>query len=115
VGERAEVIRLRVPAEPDFVSVLRVAARAVAGRAGRLDDARTRLSAAVGVAFFAITDHAPPGATVDALLSAVRGDAALTLQVPPSLPPLSAAAVAAVGVEHELSVDGRSLRLWVSD
>ena len=51
-------IRLRVPARAEYVAVLRVAARAVAGRAGCDDDGRSRFQAAAGRAFFAAIDGA---------------------------------------------------------
>ncbi len=115
MGQTVEPIRLTVPAQADFVSVLRVASRALAGRAGRRDDARTRLQAAVGTAFFAIVEGAPADSSVVAVLSPGPERVELTLLVDPAGTPLDPAHVANLGVEHELSPDGRSLRLWVSD
>lgn len=113
--ERADpgVIRLSVPAEPDFVAVLRVVARLIAGRSGHHEDARMRLQAAAGTAFFAVLEGAPRDSTVVALLSADPERVELTLVVPPEGKPLTSVHVADLGVPHTLSPDGRSLRLWV--
>lgn len=108
-------IRLTVPAQPDFVAVLRVAARVLAGRAGREDDARTRLQGAVGTAFFAITRRVGPSGVVVAELRADADRVEMTLLVEPGAPGLEPADVADLGTDHELSPDGRSLQLWVRD
>lgn len=108
-------IRLTVPAQPDFVAVLRVAARVLAGRAGREDDARTRLQAAVGAAFFAITER---GRSTGVVVAELRSDAdrvEITLLVEAGTPGLEPADVVDLGTDHELSPDGRSLHLWVRD
>ncbi len=117
VGDEQSVaaIRLTVPAQPDFVAVLRVAARVLAGRAGREDDARTRLQAAVGTAFFAITERVGSTGVVVAELRSDIERVEMTMLVDPGAPGLEPADVADLGTEHELSADGRSLQLWVSD
>lgn len=108
-------IRLTVPAEPDFVAVLRVAARVLAGRAGREDDARTRLQAAAGTAFLAITERVGSTGVVVAELRADADRVEMTLVVEPRAPGLDPADVADLATDHELSPDGRSLHLWVTD
>lgn len=108
-------IRLTVPAQPDFVAVLRVAARVLAGRAGREDDPRTRLQAAVGTAFFAITERVGSTGVVVAELRADADRVEMTLLVEPGAPGLDPDDTSMLGTDHELSPDGRSLRLWVSD
>ena len=108
-------IRLTVPAQPDFVAVLRVAARVLAGRAGREDDARSRLQAEVGAAFFAITERVWSTGNVVAELRADADRVEMTLLVEAGAPGLEPADVAQLGTDHELSPDGRSLQLWVSD
>jgi hypothetical protein len=104
-----------VPAVADFVSVLRVASRVLAGRAGRRADARTRLQASVGTAFFAIVERSAPGTSVVTLLAADADRVELTFLLDPSGEPLTPDAVAGLVTDHELSPDGRSLRLWVGD
>lgn len=47
-----DLVRLTVPAEDDFVALVRLTVQAIAARSGCLDDARSRLRAAVGSAFF---------------------------------------------------------------
>jgi hypothetical protein len=111
----AAAIELTVPAHPDFVAVLRVAARAIAGRAGRADDARSRLQAAVGAAFFAMTDSAPPGSAVVAHLRSGAERVEMTLMVDAAAPGLVPEQLADLATEHELSPDGRSIRIWVTD
>lgn len=115
VGDDGGPIRLSVPATADFVSVLRVASRVLAGRAGRRADARSRLQAAVGTAFFAIVDRAAPGTSVVTLLAADADKVELTFLLEPSGEPLTSAALAGLVTDHELSPDGRTLRLWVRD
>lgn len=108
-------IRLTVPAQPEFVAVLRVAARVLAGRAGRDDDARSRLQAAVGTAFFAITERTGATGEVVAELHADIDRVEMTLLVDAGSPGLEPGDVSGLGTDHELSADGRSLLLWVSD
>jgi hypothetical protein len=59
-----DLIRLTVPAELDFVAVVRLTAQAVAARCGCTDDARSRLVAATGSAFFELADETGPGGSV---------------------------------------------------
>lgn len=109
-----EGIRLSVPAEADYVSVLRVATRAVAGRAGQSDDARSRLQALTGAAFFAVAEGATTGSAVVAVLHATPDRIDVTLSLDPPGPPLTAAQVAHLGPDHELEAGGRALRIWVT-
>lgn len=112
------VIRLRVPAEEDFVSLLRATVRVVAGRVGCSDDARSRLQAGVGRAFFALLEDA---ATVGAVASLTitwddaRVCAEVACEPPPASPVLTAIdAHHDVADGHALLDDGRALRLWVA-
>jgi len=75
-------IRLLVPAEVDFVQVVRVAVRILAGRAGCSDDARTRLQAAVGAAFFASLERVGPDAQVSITLEIEATRVAVTVAAP---------------------------------
>jgi len=110
-------IRLRVPAEEDFVSLLRATVRVVAGRLGCSDDARSRLQAATGRAFFALLEDATTiGGTVS--LTVTWDDERVAAEVrcdpPPSSPVLATVdAHHDLADGHELLDDGRALRLWV--
>lgn len=111
------VIRLRVPAEEDYVSLLRATVRVVAGRLGCSDDARSRLQAATGRAFFALLeDPATIGGTV--CLTVTWDDARVTAEVrcdpAPTVPVLTSVdAHHELADGHELLDEGRALRLWV--
>lgn len=59
-----DVVRLTVPSEADFVAVVRLTVQAVAARAGCTDDARSRLRAAAGAAFFELAAEAGPSGSV---------------------------------------------------
>jgi hypothetical protein len=59
-----DLIRLTVPTEPDFVAVVRLTVQAVAARCGCTDDARSRLVAAAGSAFFDLAVEAGSGGSV---------------------------------------------------
>lgn len=59
-----DVVRLTVPAEADFVAVVRLTVQAIAARSGCTDDARSRLRAAVGSAFFELAHEVGAGGTV---------------------------------------------------
>lgn len=116
--EPEAVIRLRVPAEEDFVSLLRATVRVVAGRVGCSDDARSRLQAGVGRAFFALLeDAATVGATAALTVTwdEHRVCAEVACQPPPASPVLTALdAQHDLAGGHELLDDGRAVRLWVS-
>lgn len=111
--EHPQVIRLTVPGEADFVQVVRVAVRVVAGRAGCSDDARSRLQAAVGAAFFAVLDHAGPGGSVAAVLR--FGEDRMEVEVGTGQPTAAVDPAAVVGLADgcQLSADGRALTVWV--
>ena len=111
-GEDRDTIRLTVPAEADFVSVLRVAARVVAGRAGGGDDARSRLLAATGAAFFAILRDAGASGSV---ITTLRTDGSRTVleMTSSAANPLDADVVEGIGDGHEVLDGGRTLRFWV--
>lgn len=113
-GEDRDDIVLTVPGEPDFVSLVRIAARLVAGRAGQDADARTQLQAAVGRAFFAITEGGRPDGSVSARLSVGPDQVAIELQVDSADAPSVAARLVEFGIDHELSADGRTLRARVA-
>ena len=108
------VIRLAVPARPEFVQVLRVAVRVVAGRAGCSDDVRSRLQAAVGAAFFEAVDRAEAGARIDAVLEPRDDRMAVVLGLEPRASALDPTAIAGVADGHELLDAGHRLRLWVT-
>jgi hypothetical protein len=112
------VIRLRVPAVQDHVSLLRATVRVVAGRVGCSDDARSRLQAGIGRAFFALLeDAATVGGTVTLTVTwdDERVTAQLACEPPPTSPVLTAIdAHHDVADGHELLDDGRAVRLWVA-
>ena len=112
------VIRLRVPAVEDHVSLLRATVRVVAGRVGCSDDARSRLQAGTGRAFFALLeDAATIGGTVTLTVTwdDERVAAELACDPPPSSPVLTSIdAHHDVADGHELLDDGRAVRLWVA-
>lgn len=111
------VIRLRVPAEEDYVTLLRAAVRVVAGRVGCSDDARSRLQAGTGRAFFALLEDAGTiGGQVG--LTVTWDDDRVTAEVrcepQPSSPVLTTVdSHHDLADGHELLDDGRALRLWV--
>jgi anti-sigma regulatory factor (Ser/Thr protein kinase) len=108
-----EAIRLTVPAQPDFVQVVRVAVRVVSGRAGCSDDARSRLQAAVGAAFFEVVDRAGDG-HVRATLTDEDGRLVVAISGEPPSAALDPTSVAGLADGHELADDGRSLVIWVA-
>ncbi len=59
-----DVVRLTVPAEADYVAVVRLTVQAIAARSGCTDDARSRLRAAVGAAFFELVHEVGTGGAV---------------------------------------------------
>lgn len=107
-----DVIRLTVPAEDDFVAVLRVAVRVAAGRAGGGDDTRSRLTATVGSAFFALLRAA--GASGSITTEIRVDDGRITLEMTPEAAnPLEAEHVEGIGDGREITNGGRTLRVWV--
>jgi len=108
----SDEIRLTVPAEVDYVSVLRVATRVVAGRAGFDDDGRSRLLAAAGAAFFALVRDAAATGSVTSLMRTSRHRVVLELSAS-SANPLDPDAVVDIGDGHELLDGARTLRFWV--
>ncbi|MGV3760737.1 MAG: hypothetical protein ACO1PW_14510 [Actinomycetota bacterium] len=117
-AEPEAVIRLRVPAEEDYVSLLRATVRVVAGRVGCSDDARSRLQAGVGRAFFALLeDAATVGATAGLTVTwdERRVSAEVACDPPPASPVLTTIdSHHDLADGHELLDDGRALRLWVA-
>ena len=122
MGATAEdVIRLQVPAQEDYVSLLRATARVVAGRLGCPDDARTRLQAATGIAFFALLEDvaaagiADPGAVrLQVSWDDDRVTAELSSDGRDDTPALAALAHRDdLADGRELLDDGAGLRLWV--
>jgi hypothetical protein len=109
--EHADDIVLTVPGEPDFVSLVRIAARIVAGRAGHDADARSRLQAAVGTAFFALTEEASADSAV-AMHLRVGGDDTVTIELVVRLDDVAVAAerLEQAGIRHEVGDDGRTVR-----
>jgi len=110
------VIQLRVPAQPDLVSVLRVAARVVAGRAGTSDDARTRLQAAVGRTFFALLEGWSDAQVVTMRLRPAPDRVIVELTADGQGQPSGLASLVAredLGDGRELASRGRVVRLWV--
>ena len=110
-----EPVRLSVPAEADLVQVVRVAVRVVAGRAGCSDDARSRLQAAAGAAFFQVIDRAPSGATVVVTLTAEPDRMVVELRsATPRDGVIDPAAVIGLADGHEVSEDGLAIRVWAA-
>lgn len=111
------VIRLRVPAEEDYVSLLRATVRVVSGRLGCSDDARSRLQAGTGRAFFALLEDASTiGGSVCLTVTwdRQRVTAEVACDPAPSSPVLDAVdAHHDVADGHEIVDDGRVIRLWV--
>lgn len=107
-----EAIRLTIPAEDDFVAILRVAARVVAGRAGGGDDIRSRLLAAAGTAFFVLLRQAGASGSITTWLS--TDDDRITLEMTPDAAnPIEAKDVRDIGDGREITNGGRTLRLWL--
>ncbi|MFP5256209.1 MAG: hypothetical protein ACLGI8_10210 [Acidimicrobiia bacterium] len=117
-SDPAAVIRLRVPAEEDYVSLLRATVRVLAGRVGCSDDARSRLQAGVGRAFFALLeDAATVGATATLTVTwdEDRVVAEVICQPAPTAPVLTSIdSHHDVADGHELVDGGRGVRLWVA-
>ena len=107
-----EPVRLTVPAQPDFVTLLRVTARVVAGRVGLADDARSRLQAAVGDAFFTMLNGAESTSAIVATLHAMAGS--VVIELTGARAPVRHDEVLALGDGHELRRDGATLRFWVA-
>lgn len=108
-----EVIRLSVPARNEQVQVVRAAVRAVGGRAGCSDDARSRLQAAVGAAFFEVVERAAPDANVRTEMRIEPARALVRLGADPPSAPLEERAFAGLADGHELSDHDRVVELWV--
>ena len=108
-----DAIRLTVPARPDFVQVVRVAVRVVAGRAGCSDDARSRLQAAAGAAFFEVVDRSAAGARVLTTLTGGEGRMRVSMTADPPPSALDPTSVAGIADGHELADGGLGLHLWV--
>ena len=110
-----ERLRLVVPAEADFVPLLRVTVRMGAGRVGWSDDLRARAQAGVGAAFFALVPDDDPDRSVE-----------LTVELAPDELHIVLSTDAPDEPGHELDTDpldgvvdrwqvadgGRTLRLW---
>jgi hypothetical protein len=73
------VIRLTLPAQADFVSVLRVAVRVVSTRAGCDDDTRSRLQATAGSTFFVMLDGTATEAAIEVVFTLGQGSVALDM------------------------------------
>ena len=109
----SELVRLTVPARQDFVQVVRVAVRVAAGRAGCSDDARSRIQAAVGTAFFALVERSRDEAQVVTALSLEPGRLVVELRSDPPAPGIDTTSLAGVADGHELVEGGLCLQLWV--
>lgn len=108
-----EHVRLTVPAEADLVQVVRVAVRIVAGRAGCSDDARSRLQAAAGAAFFQLLEPSEHGGTVVITLTALPERMLVELRSTGSMgTAIDHSAVVGLADGHEVSDDGQALRVW---
>ncbi|MET0727725.1 MAG: hypothetical protein ABWZ76_05450, partial [Acidimicrobiales bacterium] len=99
-----EPIRLTVPAQADFVALLRVTARVVAGRVGFADDARSRLQAAVGDAFFTMLEGAEATSSIVATLHAASGT--VTVELTGDRAPVHHDEIPTLGDGHELRDGG---------
>jgi hypothetical protein len=110
-------IRLRLPAQQDFVSLARATVRVVAGRVGCSDDARTRLQAATGLAYFVLLDALagePATVTLTMTWDTARVTASLGSTPPPrdgALASLETLGDLADG--HELVDHEHVVRLWI--
>ena len=113
-SREAETIRLTVPAQPEFVQVVRVAVRVVSGRAGCSDDARSRLQAAVGAAFFEVVDRVDGSSHVATKLVVEPERIVIELTAEPRSLALDPTSVAGLADGHELADDGRTLCLWIA-
>jgi hypothetical protein len=112
--EQARDIVLTVPGEPDFVTLVRIAARIVAGRAGHDADARSRLQAKAGAAFFALTGGASTGTTVVVRLLVEEEAVGIELAVELDDAPLAVKRLDAAGIAHDGAADRRTVRARVS-
>ena len=112
----SEVVRLRVSADPDLVPVVRAAARIVAGRSGGDDDARSRLQAAVGQAFFAVLEGWSDSEHVVVRLIASPDRVTAELTADGSRRPSGLQALVERGGLADgqgLADRGRTVRLWI--
>lgn len=109
----SEEIRLTVPAQPDYVQVVRIAVRVVAGRAGCTDDARSRLQAAAGAAFFELIDRAAPTATIVTALTTEPERMVVALAADPPAAPLDPSSIDGLADGHLMAADGGGVQLWV--
>lgn len=93
--------------------MVRVAVRVAAGRAGCSDDARSRIQAAVGTAFFALVERSEGDVQVLTTLSLEAGRLTVELRTDPPATGIDTTALAGVADGHELLDEGLCLQLWV--
>lgn len=109
----SELVRLTVPARQEFVQVVRVGVRVAAGRAGCSDDARSRIQAAVGTAFFALVERSNDDVQVLTTLSLEPGRLSVEMRTDPPMAGIDTTALAGVADGHEVLDEGLCLQLWV--
>ena len=110
-----ERLRLTVPAEADYVPLLRVTVRMSAGRVGWSDDLRARAQAGVGAAFFALVPDDTPEHEVELRVEVAPDELHLVLTTDAPREPgheLDTAPLDGIVDRWQVADDGRTLRLW---
>ncbi len=110
-----ERLRLRVPAEADFVPLLRVTVRLGAGRMGWGDDLRAKAQAGVGAAFFALVPDDEPDRSVRLLVELGADELHMELATDVELEPgheLDTSPLDGIVDRWQVADGGRTLRLW---
>jgi hypothetical protein len=110
-----ERLRLTVPAEADFVRLLRVTVRMGAGRMGWSDDLRAKAQAGVGAAFFALVPDDDPASSVE--LTVEMGPDELHMDLVTDCTPepgheLDTSPLDGVVDRWQVADGGRRLHLW---
>ncbi len=110
-----ERLRLTVPAEANFVPLLRVTVRMSAGRVGWSDDLRARAQAGVGAAFFVLVPDDAPQHRVELTVEVDPDGLHLVLSTTAPLEPghqRDTTPLDGVVDRWQVADDGRTLRLW---
>lgn len=110
-----ERLRLVVPAEADFVPLLRVTVRMGVGRMGWSDDLRARAQAGVGAAFFALVPEDEPDHRVVLEIEVHADELQLVLATDAPAEPgheLDTSPLDGVVDRWQVADGGRTLRLW---
>lgn len=110
-----ERLRLTVPAEADFVPLLRVTVRMGTGRVGWSDDLRARAQAGVGAAFFALVPDDEPDHHVELIVELTPDEVHMVLATDAPVESgyqLDTDPLDGVVDRWQVADGGRTLRLW---